>query len=129
MRDGWLIAAATLEDGSQVDLHNNGQPVSWEKPPMLSDRYRNTHRRMYFANLKQPSKTAAAHRQFYVDYLRRFWQERYGTRHRIQHIDLYIIVEITKPYPEVPEQERVLLYQDKATYRRERTETKPEQEN
>ncbi len=129
MRDGWLIAAATLEDGSQVDLHNNGQPVSWEKPQMLSDRYRNTHFSHYVMNLKSPTRTAAAHRQFYVDYLRRVWQERYGTRHRIQHIDLYIIVEITKPYPEVPEQERVLLYQDKATYRRGRTETKPEQEN
>ena len=127
MRDGWLIAAATLEDGSQVDLHNNGQPVSWEKPQMLSDRYGNTHFSHYVMNLKPRTRSAANHRRFYVDYLRRVWQERYGTRHRIQQIDLYIIVETTKPDPEVAEQERVLLFQDKPTYRRGRTETKPKQ--
>jgi hypothetical protein len=114
VKDGWLVAVATLQDGSQVDLHHGGQPVNWEKPAMLSDRYRNTHRRMYFANLKQPSKMAAAHRQFYVAYLKRDWHERNGGQRRIQNVDLYIVAEFTKPYPEIPEQKRVLLYRDKS---------------
>ena len=113
VKDGWLVAVATLEDGSQVDLHHGGQPVNWDKPAMLSDRYRNTHRRMYFASLKQPTKVAAAHREFYVAYLKRDWHERNAGQRRIQNVELYIVAEITKPYPEIPEQKRVLLYRDK----------------
>ena len=69
---------------------------------------------MYFAYLKQPSKMAAAHRQWYVAYLKRDWHERNGGQRRIQNVDLYIVAEFTKPYPEIPEQKRVLLYRDKS---------------
>ena len=57
---------------------------------------------------------AAAHREFYVAYLKRDWHERNGGQRRIQNVDLYIVAEVTKPYPEIPEQKRVLLYRDKS---------------
>ena len=42
--DGWFVAVATLDDGSEVDLMENGEPVHWEKPEMLSARAsRNGH--------------------------------------------------------------------------------------
>jgi hypothetical protein len=37
--DGWLVLEATLADGSQVDLLRNGQPVSYEKPRLISAEY------------------------------------------------------------------------------------------
>ena len=110
--DGWLIAVATLEDGSQVDLLNEGRPVNWDKPAMLSNKYRNTHYRMFMANIKRPTQLAANSHPFFVDYLKRVWYEQHGNQRRIREIELYMVVEITKPYPEVPTQVPKLLYRD-----------------
>jgi hypothetical protein len=30
--DGWYVAPASLRNGTTVDMMNNGQPVTWEKP-------------------------------------------------------------------------------------------------
>lgn len=37
--DGWLVLEATLADGSKVDLLRNGQPVSYDKPALISAEY------------------------------------------------------------------------------------------
>jgi hypothetical protein len=46
--------------------------------------------------------------------LKRDWHERNGGQRGIQNVELYIVAEFTKPYPEIPEQKRVLLYRDKS---------------
>ena len=116
--DGWFVAVATLEDGSQVDLVRDGQPVIWDKPENLSKRYANGNWGAYLFFLKTPKQAATNHRPYYIAYLKRLWQERHGDRGRIKTIELYIVLEETLPYPRIPEQRPILLYRDIPEYER-----------
>jgi hypothetical protein len=116
--DGWFVAVATLEDGSQVDLLQGGDAVRWEKPQMLSARYPNGHWGAYMFFLKEPKEAATVHRPFYVEYLKRAWRQARGGQNKIQKVELYLVLEQTLPYPQVPKPERILLFRDKPRYDR-----------
>jgi len=115
--DGWFVAVATLDDGSEVDLMENGAPVHWEKPEMLSARAScNGHWGAYLFFLKSPEQTATRFRPFFVDYLKRDWLERPGEERKIQKVELYMMLEKTPPYPQLPKPEKILLYRDRPGY-------------
>ena len=40
-KDGWYVARAKLNDGSEVDLVRQGAPVDWKKPPFPGRMYPN----------------------------------------------------------------------------------------
>jgi len=40
-KDGWYVARAKLNDGSEVDLLRQGAPVDWKKPPFPGRMYPN----------------------------------------------------------------------------------------
>ena len=114
--DGWLTAVATLDDGSQIDLVEEGRAVTWDKPESLATRYTNSHWGAYLFFLKEPTLAAAAHRPYYVEYLKRLWREQQGdntVHNKIDHIELYLMLEITPPFPETPHVKKTLLYRDK----------------
>jgi len=111
--DGWLVAVATLEDGRQVDLIEEGRAVTWDKPELLSARYTNGHWGAYLFFLKESTVAAAAHRPYYVDYLKRLWNEQHGNKNRIKRVELFLMLELTPPFPEEPRAEKILLYRDK----------------
>ena len=111
--DGWLVAVATLEDGCQVDLIEEGHAVTWDKPELLSARYTNGHWGAYLFFLKESTVAAAAHRPYYVDYLKRLWNEQHGNKNRIKRVELFLMLELTPPFPEEPHAEKILLYRDK----------------
>jgi hypothetical protein len=116
--DGWFVTVATLDDGSQVDLLQDGAMVRWEKPEMLSARYPNGHWGAYMFFLKEPKEAATIHRPFYVEYLKRAWRQRYGGQKKIRKVELYLVLELTPPYPQAPKPERILLFRDKPRYDR-----------
>ena len=111
--DGWLIAVATLENGDQIDLIEEGRPVHWNKPELLSARYRNGHWGAYMFFLKEPTIAAAAHRPYYVEYLKRRYRAQHKNENDIDHVELYLMLEITPPFPEQPRAEKTLIYRDK----------------
>ena len=114
--DGWLIAVATLEDGDQVDLIESGRAVTWNKPAPLATRYTNGHWGAYMFFLKEPTIAAAAHRHYYVEYLKRLWGQQHGEGNKIDHVELYLMLEITPPFPEQPHAKKTLLYRDKPRF-------------
>ncbi|MEC7696074.1 MAG: HTTM domain-containing protein [Planctomycetota bacterium] len=111
--DGWLIAVATLKNGDQVDLIEEGRPVRWNKPELLAARYRNGHWGAYMFFLKEPTIAAAAHRPYYVEYLKRRYRAQQKNENDIDHVELYLMLEITPPFPEQPRAQKTLLYRDK----------------
>ena len=111
--DGWLVAVATLEDERQIDLIEQGPTVVWDKPKDFSVRYPNGHWGAYMFFLKEPNIAAAVHRPYYVEYLKRLWREQHGNKNRIKQVELFLMLELTPPFPEQPQAERILLYRDK----------------
>ena len=111
--DGWMVAVATLEDGRQVDLMQEGRAVDWDKPLHLSARYPNGQWSAYLFFLKEPITAAAVHRPYYMAYLKRLWKEKHGTNNKIKNIQLYMMLEITPPFPEEPSVQKILIFQDK----------------
>ncbi len=111
--DGWLLAVATLEDGRQVDLLEEGTAVDWEKPEDFSSRYPNGHWGAYLFFLKEPNMAAAMHRPYYVEYLKRRWRAEHGTKNQIAKVELVFMLELTPKWPKQPQAKPVLLYRDK----------------
>ena len=114
--DGWFVAVATLEDGNQVDLMKAGDAVSWKKPESLSERFPSKSWQVYLHSLKLPSNLASGYRPFYVDYLKRRWKKEHGNDPPIDHVELYLMLEITPPFPEQPQAKKTLIYRDSPRY-------------
>ena len=114
--DGWFVAVATLDDGTQVDLLKEDRIVNWKKPNPLSERFPTPSWQVYMHSLKIPSKLAAGYRPFYVDYLKRQWKKEHGDDIPIDHVELYLMLEITPPFPEEPQAKKMLIFRDKPRY-------------
>ncbi|MBI1913520.1 MAG: HTTM domain-containing protein [Planctomycetes bacterium] len=107
MEDGWYVVVGTLEDGRQVDLFQGGRPVHWAKPELVSATYKNTRWRKYLTNLWQKDYTA--HRLLYARYLCRDWNSRHGGGERVVRVEVYFMLEVTRPNYESPTIRKVLL--------------------
>ena len=114
--DGWFVAVATLKDGTQVDLLKEDYTVSWERPNSLSERFSNQRWQAYMHHLKIPAILSLGHRPFYVDYLKRKWKKKHGDDMPIESVELYLMLEITPPFPEQPKAKKTLIFRDKPRY-------------
>ncbi len=83
--DGWLVAAATLNDGRKVNLIN-GAPLSWAEQANLSGTFRDAQWQKYLLNLWPVEN--AAHRGYYVAYLVRQWNGSHAPAERVKTLDL-----------------------------------------
>ncbi len=83
--DGWLVAAATLDDGRKVNLIN-GAPLSWAEPTNLSGSFRDAQWQKYLLNLWPVEN--AAHRGYYVAYLTRQWNGSHAPAQHVKTLDL-----------------------------------------
>lgn len=106
--DGWYVIAATLHDGSEVDIFRGGAPLSWEKPAWVvfdypSDRWRKFHMNLYREDYK-------GIRRFYAQYLCWDWNRRHETDHQLDGLDIYFMQELTRPNYETAPVEKRLLY-------------------
>jgi len=112
--DGWFLAVATLEDGSQIDLLAAGRPVTWDKPQLISAAFKN-HRWMTYASFLRKKEIDKRLRHYYVEYLKRNWRAQHPGGPAIRKAELYFFLEKTVPYPEVPELKLVLMHYDPAS--------------
>jgi hypothetical protein len=92
---GWYIIPAQLEDGSVVDLQRNGQPVTLDKPPLISATFINSRWRRYLDNLHIDNNVA--YRQLFALYLKREWDR----QHPDQKVKIvWIIFMKQNPHPD-----------------------------
>lgn len=73
--DGWYVFPAKLNDGREVDLLRNGEPVSWEKPASISATFKTERWRKYLMNLW--AKKNAEYRPHFARYLCRDWNSQH----------------------------------------------------
>jgi hypothetical protein len=50
-RDGWYVARARLQDGSEIDLLRQGQPVNWSQPEFPAEVFPNDRWRKFFREM------------------------------------------------------------------------------
>ena len=94
--DGWLIAAATLQDGRQIDLINEGKPLDFTRPQDLDSRSRGCRERGYeLYLLRQPHPK---HVDFFVRSLKNRWQN--SSPDEIKDISLYLMEEDNVQHPD-----------------------------
>lgn len=78
---GWYIVKARLKDGSVVDLHNHGEPITLEKPALVSATFINSRWRRYLNNLDDDNNIVVIeHRHLFVSYLEREWNASHPDR-------------------------------------------------
>ena len=49
--DGWFQIGATMEDGSEIDIYNDGKPLTRAKPEVTCRQHKNMRWRKYMTNL------------------------------------------------------------------------------
>jgi predicted DCC family thiol-disulfide oxidoreductase YuxK len=98
--DGWHVIVGILEDGTEVNLLNPKQPISFDKPA-LGDRqklYPNMQWRTYYINLNRNIGNKLY--PLYGDYLCRQWQQEHRGKKPLKRIDFYFMEERTVDYGE-----------------------------
>ncbi|MBD2628440.1 HTTM domain-containing protein [Trichormus variabilis] len=95
--DGWHIIPGRLEDGSEVDIFRNGNPINWDKPSLgvRSAIYRNMQWRTYFINLNRAIGKKLY--PFYGEYLCRNWNSQHTGSKHLDKLDIYFMDERTVP--------------------------------
>jgi hypothetical protein len=108
--DGWHVIVGTLKDGSEIDLLNNGEPISWEKPTIQQRNrlYRNMQWRSYFINLNRAIGQKLY--PYYSEYLCRNWNQKHPEAKQIEKIDIYFMDERTVPPGETQNVEKKIVW-------------------
>lgn len=105
--DGWYVIAATLHDGSRVDIFRGGAPLSWEKPPWVVDDYPGQRWRKFHMNLYREDYRAL--RRYYAQYRCWDWNRRHEPARQLDALEVYFMQELTRPdYQTAPVEKRLL---------------------
>jgi hypothetical protein len=108
--DGWYVVVGRLKDGREVDLFQDGRPVSWDKPARVAGMYKNEHWRKYLMNLYLADYSD--YRPPYAAYLCRQWNARHAGDEQVERVAIYFMVEVTLPDGEAPPEKALLCAHD-----------------
>ena len=88
---GWYVIPAKLGDGTEVDLFNDGAPVTWTKPALVSAAYKNDRWRKYLVNLWMQENSNQ--RVLYASYLVRKWNREHGGDKYVSHVTMNFMLQ------------------------------------
>jgi hypothetical protein len=107
--DGWFVLLGKTVNGQEIDIKNPGKPVSYEKPAVVAeffrdDRWRKYHENILFANNNH-------YRLYYCAYLTNEWnRQQTDPDNRIPNLQIIYMKEVTLPhYQESPPVKEVLF--------------------
>ena len=105
--DGWYVIVGTFADGSQRELLQNTEIISFEKPQLVSATYPDYRWRRYLMNLYLQDYTSQ--RPHFARYL----CHHYSAHSQVQldYIEMYFMLEINLPENKTSEPEKTLLYE------------------
>lgn len=105
--DGWYVIPGQLKNGTEVDLFKNGQPVSWQKPQLISADYSSHRWRKYMTAIR--SKKNASRLTYYERYLCRQWNKQHRGSEQLANFKIYFMRERTLPNNQSSKVDRVLI--------------------
>lgn len=111
--DGWFIVTGTYEKKGDIDLFQNNDPVSYEKPDPVTDTYKNQRWRKYMMNLW--SRDHAGYRASYLNYICRENKDRYEGD-RLQRVEIIYMRERTLKDGQTASPEKVVLETSSCNY-------------
>ena len=106
--DGWYVIPGILTDGTKVNLFQDDQPITWEKPSLVSGTYPNQRWRKYMMNLHM--KKNSEYRLYYGKYLCNNWNNRHENNQKLQKFSIYFMLEQTLPNYQKPTIEKLNLW-------------------
>ena len=104
--DGWIVVPGLLADGSVVDLFRDGAQLTWEKPLVVSETFKNYRWRKYLLSIQnEPLKQFRA---YYLRYLCRTWNDAHEGGKRLASAEMVFIREKTLSNRTIAPPERML---------------------
>jgi hypothetical protein len=110
-RDGWYVMRGVLDDGSEVNLWSPDEPLSLDKPELVSKAYRSQRWRKYLLNLLDQDN--AVFRLFFSNWLHDRWQREVGdpTGRKLVTVEIIYQEEYTPPPGEtIPLPDPIVLW-------------------
>jgi hypothetical protein len=90
VEDGWYVIPGRLENGKAVDVYKRAEsPVSWQRPPLIIDTYRNDRWQCYLWALSD--KDFEPYLLFYGKYLCRSWNRDRREGSRLKDFEIYLM--------------------------------------
>jgi hypothetical protein len=92
-KDGWYVAQAKLQDGSEVDLLRDGAPLSWDRPEFPAGIFPNHRWRKLFREMAYEDELGyQVFRRPVAQYLCKEWNRRSPQEKRVVEFDLIYCV-------------------------------------
>ncbi len=107
-KDGWYVIPGKLRDGTEIDLFQGGDSVSWEKPKLVSGTFRNMRWRKYTMMLHRKDKKK--YRLYYGRYLCRSWNRRHKVSQQLDTFEIDFMLERTLPSYQTPKVEKLRIW-------------------
>ncbi len=92
--DGWYVMPGRLVNGQEVDLFRGGQPVTYEKPQLVSSLYKDARWQKYLMNLLE--KRHSSYRGYYSQYLCRHWNKNHQGNETLLSFEIIFMLEYTQ---------------------------------
>jgi len=94
---GWFVSVARQVNGNEVDVWNDGAPVSWVPPELPSTTYKRERWRKFSDNILNPGHAGV--RPYFLGWLCTEWNEQHHDGTAIEKIDLYHMMQVAR-WPE-----------------------------
>jgi hypothetical protein len=106
--DGWFILEGITVNGKEIDIARNGEAVTYEKPTVVAeffknDRWRKYHENILFVQFSQ-------YRPYYCDYQLNHWNEAQSPANKINQLRVIYMKQPNLPNYQEPEPTKEILY-------------------
>lgn len=91
--NGWYIIPAKLADGTEVDLFRDGQPLSWNKPSLVSSTFKSDRWRAYMMTLFFDENNAL-YLKHYSWYLCKQWNEKHPLNQQLTSFEIVFMLTL-----------------------------------
>ena len=106
-QDGWFLVVGVKEDGTMINLANEGSRVDWRRPVDISATYKNQRWRK---NYEWVMMRWDPHAQLLAEYMLDNWNSRNERVDHIDHVLVYFMTEYTQESYSSTPIERKILY-------------------
>lgn len=88
---GWFVSVGKQKSGAPIDVWNDGQPVSFDPPPLPSATYKRQRWRKFGDNILSEDQRGL--RSYFVRWLCREWNEDHAGPEQVESIVLYHVAQ------------------------------------
>lgn len=105
--DGWYVVQGQTLSGKNVDLFQSKNQLDWTKPSLVSHTYKNDRWRKFMMNIWWNNNKR--YRQHFARYLTNDWNEKHAGFDKVQHVNVFFVLERTGDNLQSEIPQRVLI--------------------